>query len=199
MRRLAHRMGLASWAGPGSADGEAFERLVAPSTHWMAPMRSSTPTGWRPWRPRTNGPRGPQLDEVADTIAARSAGSIAVRPATTPCSTGSWKRGRRSRTRFDSADRARRSADPHRVHVRTWRPSWAGLLVRPRRAPRPARAGSGRGADSADLASAAPWSRRAWRSARSWTRTVLSAVEFDTGAVTYKCRRAGPSPRCCRC
>jgi cytochrome P450 len=28
MRRLAHRMGLASWAGPGSADGAAFERLV---------------------------------------------------------------------------------------------------------------------------------------------------------------------------
>jgi cytochrome P450 len=28
MRRLGHRMGLASWAGPGSADGETFERLV---------------------------------------------------------------------------------------------------------------------------------------------------------------------------
>lgn len=27
-RRLGHRMGLASWAGPGSADGPAFERLV---------------------------------------------------------------------------------------------------------------------------------------------------------------------------
>lgn len=27
-RRLGHRMGLASWAGPGSADGDAFERLV---------------------------------------------------------------------------------------------------------------------------------------------------------------------------
>jgi len=27
-RRLGHRMGFASWAGPGSADGEAFERLV---------------------------------------------------------------------------------------------------------------------------------------------------------------------------
>ena len=27
-RRLAHRMGLASWAGPGSAEGPAFERLV---------------------------------------------------------------------------------------------------------------------------------------------------------------------------
>jgi cytochrome P450 len=27
-RRLGHRMGLASWAGPGSANGEAFERLV---------------------------------------------------------------------------------------------------------------------------------------------------------------------------
>lgn len=28
-RRLAHRMGLASWAGPGCADGPTFERLVA--------------------------------------------------------------------------------------------------------------------------------------------------------------------------
>ena len=28
-RRLGHRMGLASWAGPGCAEGEAFERLVA--------------------------------------------------------------------------------------------------------------------------------------------------------------------------
>jgi cytochrome P450 len=27
-RRLGHRMGLASWAGPASAEGEAFERLV---------------------------------------------------------------------------------------------------------------------------------------------------------------------------
>ncbi len=27
-RRLGHRMGLASWAGPGCADGEAFDRLV---------------------------------------------------------------------------------------------------------------------------------------------------------------------------
>jgi cytochrome P450 len=28
-RRLGHRMGLASWAGPGSAHGDAFDRLVA--------------------------------------------------------------------------------------------------------------------------------------------------------------------------
>jgi cytochrome P450 len=28
-RRLGHRMGLASWAGPGSADGDAFEQLVS--------------------------------------------------------------------------------------------------------------------------------------------------------------------------
>ena len=27
-RRLGHRMGLASWAGPGSAEGNSFERLV---------------------------------------------------------------------------------------------------------------------------------------------------------------------------
>ncbi len=28
-RRLGHRMGLASWAGPGCAEGDAFERLVS--------------------------------------------------------------------------------------------------------------------------------------------------------------------------
>ncbi len=28
-RRLGHRMGLASWSGPGSAEGDAFERLVS--------------------------------------------------------------------------------------------------------------------------------------------------------------------------
>lgn len=28
-RRLGHRMGLASWGGPGSAEGDAFERLVS--------------------------------------------------------------------------------------------------------------------------------------------------------------------------
>ncbi len=28
-RRLGHRMGLASWAGPGSAEGDAFDRLVS--------------------------------------------------------------------------------------------------------------------------------------------------------------------------
>jgi cytochrome P450 len=28
-RRLGHRMGLASWAGPGCADGDAFDRLVS--------------------------------------------------------------------------------------------------------------------------------------------------------------------------
>ena len=28
-RRIGHRMGLASWAGPGSAEGDAFERLVS--------------------------------------------------------------------------------------------------------------------------------------------------------------------------
>jgi cytochrome P450 len=27
-RRLGHRMGLASWAGPGSAEGDSFERLI---------------------------------------------------------------------------------------------------------------------------------------------------------------------------
>ena len=42
-RRLGHRMGLASWAGPGSAQGDTFDRLVAALRHprWVRRVRAS--------------------------------------------------------------------------------------------------------------------------------------------------------------
>jgi len=69
-RRLGHRMGLASWAGPGSADGDAFERLVRAfdtldgSEAFVHPdkMAAVAVSGKRAERAA--------LDEVADTIAA---------------------------------------------------------------------------------------------------------------------------------
>jgi len=69
-RRLGHRMGLASWAGPGCADGEAFERLVRAfdtldgSDAFVHPdkMAAVAASGKRAERAA--------LDEVADTIAA---------------------------------------------------------------------------------------------------------------------------------
>jgi cytochrome P450 len=69
-RRLGHRMGFASWAGPGSADGEAFERLLRAfdtldgSDAFVHPdrMAAVAATGKRAERAA--------LDEVADLIAA---------------------------------------------------------------------------------------------------------------------------------
>jgi cytochrome P450 len=68
-RRLGHRMGLASWAGPGSARGEAFERLVRAfdtldgSDAFVHPdaMAAVAASGKRAERAA--------LDEVADIIA----------------------------------------------------------------------------------------------------------------------------------
>jgi cytochrome P450 len=67
-RRLGHRMGLASWAGPGCADGEAFERLVLAfdtldgSDAFVHPdaMAAVAASGMRAERAA--------LDEVADVI-----------------------------------------------------------------------------------------------------------------------------------
>ncbi len=59
-RRLGHRMGLASWAGPGCADGEAFERLVRASTYSTARRPSCIPMPWRRWPPRPCGLNAPR-------------------------------------------------------------------------------------------------------------------------------------------
>lgn len=68
-RRLGHRMGLASWAGPGSADGEAFERLVRAldtldgSDAFVHPDRMAAVAATDKRAERA------ALDEVADVIA----------------------------------------------------------------------------------------------------------------------------------
>jgi cytochrome P450 len=69
-RRLGHRMGLASWAGPGSADGEAFESLVRAfdtldgSDAFVHPDRMAAVAATDKRAERA------ALDEVADVIAA---------------------------------------------------------------------------------------------------------------------------------
>jgi cytochrome P450 len=69
-RRLGHRMGLASWAGPGSTDGEAFERLVRAfdtldgSDAFVHPDRMAVVAATDKRAERA------ALDEVADIIAA---------------------------------------------------------------------------------------------------------------------------------
>jgi cytochrome P450 len=70
MRRLGHRMGLASWAGPGSANGEAFELLVRAfdtldgSDAFVHPDRMAAVAATNKRAERA------ALDEVADVIAA---------------------------------------------------------------------------------------------------------------------------------
>jgi cytochrome P450 len=69
-RRLGHRMGLASWAGPGSSEGEAFERLVRAfdtldgSDAFVHPDRMAAVAATNKSAERA------ALDEVADTVAA---------------------------------------------------------------------------------------------------------------------------------
>jgi cytochrome P450 len=68
-RRLGHRMGLASWAGPGSADGAAFETLVLAfdtldgSDAFVHPDRMAAVAATDKQAERA------ALDEVADTLA----------------------------------------------------------------------------------------------------------------------------------
>ena len=79
-RRLAHRMGLASWAGPGCADGPRFERLVAAldaldgseafvHPDAMAAVAASGKAAERAALEEIVDVIGPVIDEVIDTPA----------------------------------------------------------------------------------------------------------------------------------
>ncbi len=64
-RRLGHRVGLASWGGPGAAEGERFETpRSAPSTSSTVRSPSCTPTPWRRWPPPTRPQERAALGEV---------------------------------------------------------------------------------------------------------------------------------------
>jgi cytochrome P450 len=186
MRRLGHRMGLASWAGPGSAEGAAFERLVRAldtldgSDAFVHPDRMAAVAATDKRAERA------ALDEVADTIAgavARLDDGEADTHALFSRIVDAWS----SET---EAVRLRGIAlDVALIHIASMSNlaaalGWAlvDLVEHPEQLAR-VRAG---GPDSADLAQrcALESTRLAQRSIM--TRTVLSAVELDTGTVTYQ-------------
>ena len=70
-RRLGHRVGLASWGGPGAAEGSASRRSSGPSTSSTVQSPSSTPTRW-PTSPR---PRRPTERQGAGCDHLRNSGS----------------------------------------------------------------------------------------------------------------------------
>ncbi len=186
MRRLGHRMGLASWAGPGSADGAAFERLVRAldtldgSDAFVHPDRMAAVAATDKRAERA------ALDEVADTIAgavsrldAGDAGDHALFSRIVDA----WS------SEADDVRLRGIALDVALIHIASMSNlaaalGWAlvDLVEHPAQL---ARVQAG-GPDSADLAQrcALESTRLAQRS--MMTRTVLSAVEFDTGAVTYQ-------------
>ena len=192
MRRLAHRMGLASWAGPGSAEGEAFKRLVRAfdtldgSDAFVHPDRMAAVAATDKRAERA------ALDEVADTIAG------AVRRLDAGETGGHALFSRIVDAWSSEAEDVRPNEDIRLrgialdvalIHIASMSNlaaalGWAlvDLVEHPAQLAQ-VRAG---GADSADLAQrcALESTRLAQRSIM--TRTVLSTVEFDTGAVTYQ-------------
>jgi cytochrome P450 len=182
-RRLGHRMGLASWAGPGSADGEAFECLVRAfdtldgSDAFVHPDRMAAVAATDKRAERT------ALDEVADTIAA------AVRrfDAGETDNQALFSRIVDAWSSEEPGSRLRGIAlDVALIHIASMSNlaaalGWAlvDLLEHPRNLAR-IRTGDSDFAQRCALES----TRLAQRSIM--TRTVLAPVHFDTGEVTYQ-------------
>jgi cytochrome P450 len=183
MRRLGHRMGLASWAGPGSADGEAFDRLVRAfdildgSEAFVHPDRMAAVAATDKRAERA------ALDEVADVIAA------AVRrfDAGDQDDQGLFGRIADAWAAEESSVRLRGIAlDVALIHIASMSNlaaalGWAlvDLLEHPAHLAR-VRLGDNDFAQRCALES----TRLAQRSIM--TRAVLSPVEFDTGEVAYQ-------------
>ncbi|MGA8249797.1 MAG: cytochrome P450 [Mycobacterium sp.] len=187
-RRLAHRMGLASWAGPGSADGEAFERLVRAFDTLDGADAFVHPDRMAEVAATNKRAEGAALDDVADIVAA------AVHRYDTGRRDGQALFGRIvdvwTSKPSESSERLRGIAlDVALIHVASMSNlaaalGWAlvDLLEHPAALER-IRLGDN---NSADLARrcALESTRLAQRSIM--TRTVLSSVSFDTGEVTYQ-------------
>lgn len=69
-RRLGHRMGLASWAGPGSAQGKAFDRLVRAFEILDGAAAFVHPDAMAAVAASNKRAERAALDEVADIVAA---------------------------------------------------------------------------------------------------------------------------------
>ena len=186
-RRLGHRMGLASWAGPGSADGEAFERLVRAfdtldgSDAFVHPDRMAAVAATDKRAERA------ALDEVADIIAA-AVGRFDTgdRPGHQD-DQGLFGRIVHAWSADEQSSRLRGIAlDIALIHIASMSNlaaalGWAlvDLLEHPAELAR-VRLGDRDFAQRCGLES----TRLAQRSIM--TRTVLSPVHFDTGEVTYQ-------------
>ena len=185
-RRLGHRMGLASWAGPGSADGEAFERLVRAfdtldgSDAFVHPDRMAAVAATDKRAERA------ALDEVTDIVAA----AVDRFDAGDTDDQDLFGRIVAAWTSESPSDRLRGIAlDVALIHVASMSNlaaalGWAlvDLVEHPAEAER-VRSG---GPDVADFAQrcALESTRLAQRSIM--TRTVLSPVRLDTGEVAYE-------------
>jgi cytochrome P450 len=186
MRRLGHRMGLASWAGPGSAEGAAFERLVRAldtldgSDAFVHPDRMAAVAATDKRAERA------ALDEVADTIAG-AAGRLDAGE------TGDHALFGRIVDAWASEAKAVRlrgiALDVALIHIASMSNLAAALgwaLVDLVEHPAWLARVRADGPEAADLAQrcALESTRLAQRSIM--TRTVLSEVQFDTGAVSYQ-------------
>ena len=184
-RRLGHRMGLASWAGPGSAQGDAFERLVAAFDTLDGSDAFVHPDAMAAVAASDKRAERAALDDVVAVVGTAvqrlDSGDDGRRRR---CSAGSWRPGRRSRADVRHArHRAGRRADPHRVDVESDGRARLGA-GRPARAP-------------GDIGTAWPTATTNWRercalestrmAQRSiMSRAVLAPVDFDTGDVIYR-------------
>jgi cytochrome P450 len=189
-RRLGHRMGLASWAGPGSADGEAFERLVCAfdtldgADAFVHPDRMAAVAATNKRAERA------ALDEVADIIAAAVGRYSADDRPGHQDDQSLFGRIVDAWSTEEQSSRLRGIAlDVALIHIASMSNlaaalGWAlvDLLEHPTQLAR-MRLG---GPDTADFAQrcALESTRLAQRSIM--TRTVLSPVDFDTGEVTYR-------------
>jgi cytochrome P450 len=208
-RRLGHRMGLASWAGPGSADGAAFERLVRAfdtldgSDAFVHPDRMAAVAATDKRAERA------ALDDVTEIVAAAvhrfDAGDTdnqdlfgRIVAAWTPESESPGDReggaaGRSGSPPSDEEDRRDRlrgiALDVALIHVASMSNlaaalGWAlvDLVEHPAEAER-VRSG---GPDIADFAQACALESTRLAQRSIMTRTVLSPVRLDTGEVAYE-------------
>jgi cytochrome P450 len=180
-RRLGHRMGLASWAGPGSAEGEAFERLVRAldaldgSDAFVHPDRMAQVAATNKRAERA------ALDEIADVVGA------AVGRYDAGDRDGHALFGRIVDAWSDASDRLQGIAfDVALIHIASMSNlaaalGWAfvDLLEHPAALERVC-LGDNDFAQRCALES----TRLSQRSIM--TRTVLSSVSFDAGDVTYQ-------------
>ncbi|HSS24034.1 MAG TPA: cytochrome P450 [Mycobacterium sp.] len=185
-RRLGHRMGLASWAGPGSADGEAFECLVRAfdaldgSDAFVHPDRMAAVAATDKRAERA------ALDEVADIIAA------AVHRFDTGDKDNQALFGRIVDAWSSEASSSRLrgiALDIALIHIASMSNlaaalGWAlvDLLEHPTQLAQ-VRLGD---PDFADFAQRCALESTRLSQRSIMTRAVLSPVQFDTGEVTYE-------------